>query len=137
MSRVFRFLKKKEVYLYLIAAAVIIFDVFSTSYCDEFIKIPVNYILVPVLAVFSILNRHKSYFILLIYEIFISMLIIIESSVFSVFTWFLAHDLWHIIKSLYIDISYLGIPIWFQPIIVFIAVSIPAIIFTVKRNKKS
>lgn len=126
----------KSIFLYSTSVILIFIDVYVAFYCDEFYRIVINYIIIPIIAIITILTRHKSYWILMAYELLISILVFHELLGLSVFTYFFCNDIWHIINSICIDPSLFGLSKWFQPLLIYIIATLVALVNVKLKQKK-
>ncbi len=118
MKNALNFLEKNKIILYIISFIVIIFDLLLSYFYDDPIRLFINYLLIPGLMFFSVIKNHRSYIILLLYELFISLLTFYDIIGISIFTYFWLPDIWHIFSMFSIDATVLGLPAWLQPIFI-------------------
>lgn len=114
--------------LYAVSAVIIALDIIISFKSDEMFRMFINYIAVPIAAIFALLKSHKSYWILLGYELFVSLLILQDIMGISIFTYFYLPDAWQFFNNLTITPGIFGLPDWLQPIIAFISASVLAVI---------
>lgn len=109
--------------IFAIAVLLILIDIVTSCKSDEIFRMFINYIAVPVTAIFALLKKHKSYWILFTYELIISLLILNDIFGVSLITYFCFPDTWQLLNTLTITPSIFGFPNFLQPIIIFIVVS--------------
>ena len=136
MKNALSILTKNKTFLFLVSFVIIGLDIVMACFGFYFIRLFISYLLIPVLICFALVKNHKSYIVLLIYELFISSLAIFDAIGISAFTYFWMPDTWHIINTLYIDNSSFLLPVWFQPII-FAVLSVIFALAIKKYRKKS
>ncbi len=135
MKNILFFFKKNQLFLYIIVFIVIIIDILISLFYNYPMRLFIHYLLFPALVCISLLKKHKSYFILLLYEFIISSLAFYDLIGFSVLTYFWAPDIWSIFNMLSVDPTILELPVWFQPILVVVFFMIFSLI--VRKKKKS
>lgn len=119
---------KFSIIVFIFSAILIVLDIIISCNSDGILRIFINYAAVPIAAIFALLKSHKSYWILLGYELFVSLLILQDIMGISIFTYFYLPDAWQFFNNLTITPGIFGLSDWLQPIIIFIVSSVLAAI---------
>jgi len=123
-----KIIKNTSAMLYLVSLMLIVIDIVLAFMSAEMLRMIIGYIAIPAAAVFAILKKHKSYWILFIYELLASLLILNDILGTSVFTYFYLPDIWQLLNTFTITPEIFGLPEFLQPIIIFVGVSFLALI---------
>lgn len=128
--------KNTSLMLYLVSLMIIAIDIALAFMSAEMLRMIIGYVAIPAAAVFAILKKHKSYWILFTYELLVSLLILNDILGTSVFTYFYLPDIWQLLNTFTITPEIFGLPAFLQPIIIFVGVSFLALIakFTYKQK---
>lgn len=123
-----KIIKNTSAMLYLVSLMIIVIDIALAFMSAEMLRMIIGYVAFPATAVFAILKKHKSYWILFIYELLASLLILNDILGTSVFTYFYLSDIWQLLNTFTITPEIFGLPAFLQPIIIFVGVSFLALI---------
>lgn len=131
-----KIIKNTSAMLYLVSLMIIVIDIALAFMSAEMLRMIIGYVAFPATAVFAILKKHKSYWILFTYELLVSLLILNDILGTSVFTYFYLPDIWQLLNTFTITPEIFWLPGFLQPIIIFVGVSFLALIakFTYKQN---
>lgn len=123
-----KIIKNTSAMLYLVSLMIIVIDIALAFMSAEMLRMIIGYVAFPAAAVFAILKKHKSYWILFTYELLVSLLILNDILGTSVFTYFYLPDIWQLLNTFTITPEIFGLPEFLQPIIIFVGVSFLALI---------
>lgn len=131
-----KIIKNTSAMLYLVSLMIIVIDIALAFMSAEMLRMIIGYVAIPAAAVFAILKKHKSYWILFTYELLASLLILNDILGTSVFTYFYLPDIWQLLNTFTITPEIFGLPEFLQPIIIFVGVSFLALIakFAYQQN---
>lgn len=123
-----KIIKNSSAMLYLVSLMLIVIDIALAFMSAEMLRMIIGYVAFPAAAVFAILKKHKSYWILFTYELLVSLLILNDILGTSVFTYFYLPDTWQLLNTFTITPEIFGLPEFLQPIIIFVGISFLALI---------
>ena len=132
-----KIIKNTSAMFYLVSLMIIVIDIALAFMSAEMLRMIIGYVAFPATAVFAILKKHKSYWILFTYELLVSLLILNDILGTSVFTYFYLPDIWQLLNTFTITPEIFGLPGFLQPIIIFVGVSFLALIAKFAYQQKS
>ena len=104
--------------IYIFSVTFIVFiDIICALHFDEMFRFIINYVIVPIVVFILFLKNKKCYIALLIYEILIGGISLIAYYGIDFILYFWFPNIWQIFNNLSIDLSIVGISVWFQPVI--------------------